>query len=237
MSGLSALLEVQDHDTACDQLAHRRATLPERSALADLDARRRAHAARVAEVAARRADAASREAGLDGQVGAMDERVAGLERRLYSGEVTATRDLLAMTEEIEQIKARRAGLDGDVLAVMEESETLDAASRALAAEGADLDEQRSALLAAVAAAEAVIDAEVAEIAARRAAAVAGVPAGVLETYEQLRAKLGGVGAARLVGTSCTGCHLTLPAAEVARVKREPADAVILCDSCGRILVR
>ena len=49
--------------------------------------------------------------------------------------------------------------------------------------------------------------------------------------------LGGVGAARLVGPSCTGCHLTLPAQELDRIRREPPDALVFCDQCGRILVR
>ena len=53
----------------------------------------------------------------------------------------------------------------------------------------------------------------------------------------LRAKLGGVGAARLVNGRCTGCHLTLPATELDRIRREPPDALIRCDQCGRVLVR
>ena len=237
MGGLAALLDVQAHDTTADQLRHRRAHLPDRAALAELDARRRDHAERLAEAVARQADANRREARLDEQVGAMDQRVIDIERRMYSGEVTATRDLLAMTGEITAIKSRRSGLDDEVLAVMEEGESLAGELGELEAEGRRLEEERATLLAAISAAEAVIDQELAEVAARSNASVGDVPADVLAVYEALRAKLGGVGAARLVGTSCTGCHLTLPAAEVARIKREPADAVVLCDQCGRILVR
>lgn len=237
MGGLAALLDVQAHDTTADQLRHRRAHLPDRAALTELDARRRDYAERLAEAVARQADANRREARLDEQVGAMDQRVIDIERRMYSGEVTATRDLLAMTGEITAIKSRRSGLDDEVLAVMEEGESLAGELAELEAEGRRLEEERATLLAAISAAEAVIDQELAEVAARRNASVGDVPADVLAVYEALRAKLGGVGAARLVGTSCTGCHLTLPAAEVARIKREPADAVVLCDQCGRILVR
>ena len=45
------------------------------------------------------------------------------------------------------------------------------------------------------------------------------------------------GAARLVGGSCSGCHLVLPSMEVDRIRKAPPDAVITCDQCGRILVR
>jgi hypothetical protein len=40
-----------------------------------------------------------------------------------------------------------------------------------------------------------------------------------------------------VAGSCSGCHLTLPAMEVDRIRKAPADEVITCDQCGRILVR
>ena len=59
---------------------------------------------------------------------------------------------------------------------------------------------------------------------------------LLARYEQLRSKLGGTGAARLVGGSCSGCHLTLSSMELDRVRKAPPDAVITCEQCGRILV-
>jgi hypothetical protein len=59
---------------------------------------------------------------------------------------------------------------------------------------------------------------------------------LLARYEQLRSKLGGTGAARLVGASCSGCHLTLSSMELDRVRKAASDAVITCEQCGRILV-
>ena len=61
--------------------------------------------------------------------------------------------------------------------------------------------------------------------------------GQFVTYERLRAKLGGVGAARLVGPRCSGCHLTLPATELDRLRKGSPDALVFCDQCGRILIR
>src|SRR5438445_123736 len=82
-----------------------------------------------------------------------------------------------------------------------------------------------------------IDAELAGELDARAIAAKAVPPDLLEQYERLRARLGGIGAARLVGNSCGGCHLTLPATELDRIRHLPPDAVALCDQCGRILVR
>ena len=89
----------------------------------------------------------------------------------------------------------------------------------------------------LAAAEAEIDAEIAGRARPSAATIAaGVDPELLERYEQLRHDLGGIAVARLVGTNCGGCHLTLSAVELDRIRHEPGDAVVLCEECGRLLV-
>ena len=60
---------------------------------------------------------------------------------------------------------------------------------------------------------------------------------VLSSYERLRTRLDGVGAARLVNGRCDGCHLSLSRTELAVAPREPPDALLHCEQCGRILVR
>ena len=82
-----------------------------------------------------------------------------------------------------------------------------------------------------------IDAELAAEVEARTAAAEAVPPDLVSQYERLRTKLGGIGAARLVGNTCGGCHLALPATELDRIRHQPDDAVTLCDQCGRILVR
>ena len=47
----------------------------------------------------------------------------------------------------------------------------------------------------------------------------------------------GVGAALLRARECGGCRLTLDNAEMAVIKAAPADEVIRCEECQRILVR
>jgi predicted nucleic acid-binding Zn-ribbon protein len=93
------------------------------------------------------------------------------------------------------------------------------------------------LRAAVAEAQAAIDAELAVEERQRTEAADDLPEDLVARYERLRARLDGIGAAPLVGGRCGGCHLSLPATEVDRIRREPPDALITCDQCGRILVR
>lgn len=237
MTTFDALLEVQGHDTAVDRLHHRRAHLPEREELTGVERHIAGVRGQLAEVQARRDKVLERQASLESAISAAGGRIKEIEGRLYSGQVSATRDILAMQGEVDSLKARRSSLEDDLLASMEEDEPLAAQVAAFEAEEARLDAAAARLRDVIADAEREIDAEIAVELEARAADAAGVPESLIATYERLRTKLGGVGAARLVGPSCSGCHLTLPVQEVARIKREPPDALILCDQCGRILVR
>ena len=236
MSVFETLLEVQDHDTSADQLHHRRAHLPERAELTAAMAEITGVQAELAGVRAQLDEVLGRQSRLETNITAADQRITEMEGRLYSGQVTATRDILALTAEIESLKGRRSSLEDEELATMEEEEPLAAEVARLEGRLAALAGDADRLRQAIADAEGEIDAQIATVLEARAAAAGRVPADLLATYEKLRANLGGVGAARLVGLSCSGCHLMLPAQELARIKREPPDVLVQCDQCGRILV-
>ena len=231
------LLTLQDHDTKVDQLRHRRATLPERAELADLEARRARLEARSSEVRVERDGLAERQSTLEGQIEAANERKESLERRMYGGQVGSARDLAAMDDEVRQLRRHVSELENRELELMEQLEPLDGALQAAEVERDGIDTRIGELRSSLGQAEKEMDAQIdAELAARGQAA-GGLPAELLSRYEALRTKFGGTGAARLVGSSCTGCHLTLPAMEVDRIKHASPEAIILCDNCGRILVR
>jgi predicted nucleic acid-binding Zn-ribbon protein len=218
-------------------LRHRRETLPEIGELAHVEDSTAATEAALAEVGARRDDAARRQARLEDDLASVEARIAEVDRRLYSGTVTIPRELQAMQADRDLMHARQSALEDQVLEAMAELEPLDEEVQALESERLRLDGEGSRLRAAVAEAQAAIDAELATEQGRRAEAAVGLPTDVVSLYERLRTKHGGVGAAPLVGGRCNGCYLTLPATEVDRIKREPPDALVTCDQCGRILVR
>lgn len=237
MTAFDDLLVVQDHDTAVEQLRHGRATLPERARLEAVGEQLMALEATAAEIGGQRDEVARQQQKLEDELASLEEKLVMLEKRMYSGSVTAPRELQAMQADAEALKRRQSLLEDQVLESMAEREPLDARLDAIDADRLALDEESGALRVAIAEAESAIDAELASEEAARAEAIVSIPPDLLSLYEQLRARLGGIGAARLVKGSCTGCHLALPATEVDRIKREPPDAVIRCDQCGRILVR
>jgi predicted nucleic acid-binding Zn-ribbon protein len=211
--------------------------LPERQEVADIDTAGAALGPRLAAAIASRDETAKRQDALEDELTGVQGRIRDVNGRLYGGTVSASRELSAMAADVEQMEGRRAALEDRVLEVMEEREPLDASVDALEGQRARLIEQRADALQRLAAAEAVVDGEIADLTEQRASAATSVPADLLSAYERLRGRLDGIGAARLVGSRCSGCHLSLPATEVDHLKRAPADEIVYCDSCGRILVR
>lgn len=233
---LQLVLAVQEHDLALDRLRHRRAHLPERAELATLERELATLDASLARSEAERATLAARQAELEGGIEAATTRIGTIERQLYEGRGTAFRDQQAMAGEVASLKERRSHLEDDELGVMEELEPVDAEIGELKARREAAVAAAEGLRSAIEAAEGVIDGEIAAVGTARAHVSSAVPAALAAEYERLRAKLGGVGAARLVGASCSGCHLTLPATELDRIRHAPAGARFHCEQCGRLLV-
>lgn len=232
-----ALLALQDLDTAADRQRHRRVGLPERAELAKLEERLEAARAARREVAGRLAEVAGRQERLEADLAGAEARAAEISRRMASGEAGTGRDITALAASVDHLRSRISDLEDQVLATMEERSPLDEALAAIDSELVEVGERSAALRALIEREEAAIDAELQSLAGQRAAAAADIAAERLAGYERLRARLGGVAVARLVGSRCDGCHLTLPATELDRIKHLPREATVHCDQCGRILVR
>jgi predicted nucleic acid-binding Zn-ribbon protein len=233
---LEALLLVQEHDTARDRLRHRRAALPERAELEAYSAQLRAREAEAQEVRGRRDVVLADEKRLDDEARSIGSRADEVNTRLYSGSTNSPKELQAMQADIDMLKRHRSDLEDQELEVMEARETLDAELATVDAESARLTAEIERVRAIIAAAEAEIDAELAVEDAAWTAAAAAVPETLVADYQRRRAQNKGAGAARLVGTSCTACHLSIPSTEAEQVRRAAGAQIAYCDNCGAILV-
>jgi predicted nucleic acid-binding Zn-ribbon protein len=79
-----------------------------------------------------------------------------------------------------------------------------------------------------------IDAQLEDHKRQRAEVVPDIPDALVKTYETIRSQKGGIGAAALIGGTCEGCHTTLPAIELQKIKKE--GGLQRCENCRRILV-
>lgn len=231
------LLSVQDHDTRIDQLRHRHDTLPERAALAA----RQQDSKRIFEqreaMQLKRLELQRTLKRNEDELAALEDRTKRERDRLYSGEITGTRELLTLQEEVDGLRVRCSTMESDALELMEAIEEIDAQVEALAKGLEAADAEVNAAQQQLADAEAVVQAEIDQENAARSTEAADIPEGALASYEGLRSQMGGVAVARLRNGTCEGCHLGLSAMEVDRIRHAPADEMCHCEECGRILVR
>ena len=179
---------------------------------------------------------AARQLEAETELAATEQRADAVSRRMYSGEVSASRELQAMSHDVDTLKERASMLEDQVLEILDERQPVDDQLADLTGKARDLARRRTETVRDLAAAEVAVDAELAEVEGRRAETAARIAAPLLATYDQLRARLDGVAISRLVGSRCDGCHLTLPATELDRIRHLPPGEVVTCDQCGRILV-
>ena len=120
---------------------------------------------------------------------------------------------------------------------MEQRETLDNEITTREGERKRLQDDAARLQSVIAASEAEIDAEAAtETAARRRGRGRDPRRVAAATTSAAASRTAGAGAARLVGTTCQACHLTIPSTEAERIRRSEGNEVAYCDNCGAILV-
>lgn len=231
------LLALQSLDLRIQQLNHRRNNLPEREAVETNAGARSELAQRRHVLEAQRTDLVRSQHRLEDEVAQVDQRATDHEAQLYGGGVTSPRELQAMQDDIEGLRRRQRTLEDKVLEVMEELEPVTAALGELDAADAGLGSEADALHAALSVAEADIAAELDAVTSERTPLVGAIDAGVLADYERLRAQLGGIAIARLEGGACGGCHLSLSAVELDRIRQLPAEERVTCEECGRLLVR
>ena len=167
---------------------------------------------------------------------AVDQRITAINARLFGSDPISPKDAQAMTEEVEHLKQRKSTFEDSELEVMEKLEpkqvnvaSIEASVRELAARlGVTQNELKTA--------EGEIDEVLENENVKRDSIAKEVDASLLGKYEALRPKLGGVAVAAVEGSQCGGCHLTIAATELNRVRSAAAGEIVNCEECGRILV-
>lgn len=163
-------------------------------------------------------------------------RIERDEKRLASGSGTP-KELEQIQHELGTLGKRRAELEDVELEIMVRIEDVNSRIKSLQEEVKVLEEEFAKLRSEFEEERHALDAARNESSAARASMLPTIDKELLALYEKIRSSADGVGAARLIGDSCDGCHLKLNAAEIERVKSLSDDEVIRCEECRRILIR
>ena len=230
------LLDLQALDTALDQLAHKRRTLPE---IAEMTRRDQLVAERRDDVALAQSTVADLQRELDKAEADIEQvrvRKARDEDRLASGAITASKQLEELQHEVATLTKRQSDLEDAELEVMERMEDAQKTLDLLLAERGDHEQARADAEIARDAAWQAIDADLARATAERAAVASEIPADLLVLYDKIRAAEGGVGAGSIERGRCGACRLDLMNNEKTEYRNAQVDEV-LRHECRRILVR
>lgn len=218
-------------------MRHQLAHLPELAELAEL--RKRLDEVDNAAIDARTLvdDLTAEQGKVDADVEVVKARRLRDQTRMDQGLITNPKDLEHMTSELVSLERRINSLEDDELEVMARLEDAQRDLDTATTEGAHIRERGVALTGSRNEKAADIRAELERLASERAPAVEGLPADLVTLYERLRTNKDGVGAALLRQRACGGCQLTLDSAELSAIRTAPADEVMRCIECQRILVR
>ncbi|WP_374455520.1 zinc ribbon domain-containing protein [Nocardioides sp.] len=230
------LLDVAELDSLAAQLRHQRAHLPELADIASLEEERTTITDQVRDARIVVDDLTVEQAKADREVEQVKARRERDRSRMDSGQITNPKDLERMQHELVSLERRITTLEDAELEVMEALEQAQQVLDALGIRADDIDAKLAELVAARDEKRVGIDAKLDEVAGARGPATEGMPEDLMALYERLREQKG-IGAALLRARQCGGCNMTLDASELSRIKAAPADEVIRCEECQRILVR
>ena len=170
------------------------------------------------------------------EVEQVSERIKKDENRLNSGQ-GSPKELEQMQHELGTLAKRKAELEDGELEIMIRLDNAKAIVETLKSDEAGLKQLEVELKTRYSESAKEIEAEISSSQGKRNERVPQIDKGLLDLYEKIRSSSGGVGAALLVGNTCDGCHLSITPVELDKIKSQPADEVIRCEECRRILVR
>lgn len=231
MSQTRALYRLQKLDLDIDS---RRSRAHEIAAALEQDQTLREVQAQVADLENTLRPQETRAADLNLEIQSVTEQAAQLSDRLYSGTVGNPKELEDIEHKLAERKRRRATLEDDLLETMIRVEELQATLTAAQEHRRDVEATWSEKNQALSSELQRVKHELKKLKIDRQAAAESVNAENLEFYENLRARKKGHAVAVLEDDSCSICRVEQTANIVQQVRQ--GQQLILCTSCGRILV-
>jgi uncharacterized protein len=228
---------VQALDTRLDQLAHRRRTLPEHAALAELETELGVLRDQLVQASTEQSDLNRELTKAEGDVDQVRARADRDQKRLDAGQVSSPKELESLQHEITTLANRQGDLEEVVLEIMERLESSQSRSAELTAQQEAAQGRQLALTAARDTTTGEIDTETEQLQAQRRTQAGSLDEALVTLYEKIREQNGGVGAAELKQRRCGGCRLELNNVEINELRDADPDEVMRCDECRRILVR
>ena len=230
------LIKVQDLDTRLGQLIHQRDNLAESQRREELVAQLAELNAKAVRTQTELSDLNRELTRAEGEVATVRNRAKRDQELIDSGSITNPKQIADLQHEVESLARRQADLEDAELELMEQAEDLTRRINDLAEQSAEVQTELDAISTTEAEILVDIDGERGAVEAQRKATAELVDLELLALYEKIRAT-SGIGAAKLVGGRCEGCHMQLAPSDVRAIESAADDEVVRCEECRCILIR
>lgn len=230
------LLNLADLDAELGKLQHTARSLPQHEQIAAGMTERQQVSDNLVAAETRVSDLQIAVQRAEGDLVPVRSRLERDQARIDDGSVTDGKTLNGLIDEVAHLKRRIDELEDVELEVMGELEEATAEQQRLSQQKQETETRLRELVATRDEQVGKLGAEAKDLNATRARMIDGIPENLMVLYEKLRASTG-LGAARLERGRCTGCQLQLTAADLDAYRKAPANEVLRCVECDRILVR
>ena len=163
----------------------------------------------------------------------LDDKIKAAEKRLYGGDVTNPRGVLASEEERSYLQSQRSDEEDKLLDLMVEIEDLRSAHNEAGERLVRLEAERVVEQTDLQKEEQRLLGELDGLRQARPEMTPHIPSSALSVYESLRKSKNGHAVAKVSRGLCQGCRIALPSMELQRARS--SQQMVQCNSCHRIL--
>lgn len=227
---LSTLIELQRVDDELDALEALKGDLPQRveQMRREMDEMQRNYDSKKNELE----ETKRSKLHLEGEIADLREKLKKYQEQLYS--VTSNREYDAITVEIDAVKEKIDDAETRVLELFESEETLEAEVKRGEGEIGSLKEHLAVKEKELQQKIQETEQESQHYQQQREELVRSIRKPILHQYERIRRGLGSTAVVEISNYACGGCFSAIPPQKVVEIKT--MSQLIICESCGRILV-
>ena len=163
----------------------------------------------------------------------VERRLKQHEQRLYNGSVTGAKELNALQQEVQNLRAQQARQEEKVLEMMEAAETLREVAERKARATSEAEQNWKLSNAAGVARLDQLEEKLQELRGKRGELTSALDGELVKRYEGMRKTKQGRVVSKVEQNSCQWCRVILTPSELQRVRI--SSELQTCSNCGRIL--
>ncbi|GAW90934.1 zinc ribbon domain-containing protein [Calderihabitans maritimus] len=162
------------------------------------------------------------------------EKIKRLEQKLYEGNITNSRELKSLEENLRWVKQEQEEIEEEIINMALQEEQLEEELRKAEQEFQQLEQTYSAALEEYHRWKQELEEEMRRIEVSHHQIIFQIDKDLLKLYKKMRPKYGERVVARVENQTCTGCRVQIPTSLLQALRRQTD--LIRCENCGRLLL-